>query len=203
MKVPPSSEFTIHALPPQPKLTSPTSDKQAQLQNQNQTWGTLDLFLLCVQRNCTPCQLNDTSMNSIKNHMWLVLNYFTSFSKTFSSFSSCSLSFPLLLILCYNSCLSFSGARSSMRTRCARSSGRGRPTMSPWGSVPTMRAGLSSRSDIKLIQICFWVDFSTHFLLQGDYNNYQCGLTVAAATAEDNGEWECDFESYVKVATFL
>ena len=93
----------------------------------------------------------------------------------------------------------FSGARSSMRTRCARSSGRGRPTTSPWESVPTMRAGLSSRSDIKLIQICFWVDLSTHFLLQGDYNNYQCGLTVAAATAEDNGEWECDFESYVKV----
>ena len=49
----------------------------------------------------------------------------------------------------------------------------------------------------------FLVGLSTHFLLQGDYNNYQCGLTVAAATAEDNGEWECDFESYVKVATFL
>ena len=112
---------------------------------------------------CTPCQLNDTSMDSIKKYMWLVLNYFTSFPKTFSSFSSCSLSFPLLLILCYNSCLSFSGARSSMRTRCARSSGRGRPTMSPWGSVPTMRAGLSSRSDIKLIQICFWLDFEHIF----------------------------------------
>ena len=36
-------------------------------------------------------------------------------------------------------------------------------------------------------------------LFQGDYNNYECGLTVAAATAEDDGEWECDFESYVKV----
>ena len=39
-------------------------------------------------------------------------------------------------------------------------------------------------------------------LLQGDYNNYECGLTVAAATAEDDGEWECDFESYVKVGKF-
>ena len=47
------------------------------------------------------------------------------------------------------------------------------------------------------------MDFSTHFLLQGDYNNYQCGLTVAAATAEDAGEWECDFESYVKVDNLL
>ena len=94
---------------------------------------------------CTPCQLNDTSMDSIKKYMWLVLNYFTSFPKTFSSFSSCSLSFPLLLILCYNFCLSFSGARSSMRTRCATSSGRGRHTTSPWESVPTMRVGLSSR----------------------------------------------------------
>ena len=36
-------------------------------------------------------------------------------------------------------------------------------------------------------------------LFQGEYNNYECGLTVAAATAEDDGEWECDFESYVKV----
>ena len=36
-------------------------------------------------------------------------------------------------------------------------------------------------------------------LFQGDYNQYECGLTVAAATAEDNGEWECEFESYVKV----
>ena len=39
-------------------------------------------------------------------------------------------------------------------------------------------------------------------LFQGDYNNYECGLTVAAATAEDDGEWECDFESYVKVGKF-
>ena len=39
----------------------------------------------------------------------------------------------------------------------------------------------------------------TSFSLQGDYNNYECGLTVASARAEDNGDWECDFESYVKV----
>ena len=38
---------------------------------------------------------------------------------------------------------------------------------------------------------------------QGDYNQYECGLTVAAATAEDDGEWECDFESYVKVGGSL
>ena len=38
---------------------------------------------------------------------------------------------------------------------------------------------------------------------QGDYNQYECGLTVDAATAEDDGEWECDFESYVKVGTWL
>ena len=36
-------------------------------------------------------------------------------------------------------------------------------------------------------------------MLQGDYNQYECGLTVANARAEDGGEWECDFESYVKV----
>ena len=39
--------------------------------------------------------------------------------------------------------------------------------------------------------------------MQGDYNQYECGLTVAAATAEDDGEWECDFESYVKVILFI
>ena len=37
-------------------------------------------------------------------------------------------------------------------------------------------------------------------MLQGDYNQYECGLTVANARAEDDGEWKCDFESYVKVA---
>ena len=36
-------------------------------------------------------------------------------------------------------------------------------------------------------------------MLQGDYNQYECGLTVANARAEDDGEWKCDFESYVKV----
>ena len=38
-----------------------------------------------------------------------------------------------------------------------------------------------------------------NFLLQGDYNKYECGLTVEIARAEDNGDWECEFESYVKV----
>ena len=36
-------------------------------------------------------------------------------------------------------------------------------------------------------------------MLQGDYNQYECGLTVGNARAEDDGEWKCDFESYVKV----
>ena len=47
--------------------------------------------------------------------------------------------------------------------------------------------------------LCFHMKLQHMKLLQGDYNNYECGLTVAAATAEDDGEWECDFESYVKV----
>ena len=37
------------------------------------------------------------------------------------------------------------------------------------------------------------------FVLQGDYHQHECGLTVAKARAEDDGEWKCDFESYVKV----
>ena len=105
-----------------------------------------------------------------------------------------------------------SGARSSTRTRCARLSGSERHTTSPWASVTTMRAESSLRSDqfnhlkkkknswkiqrefIEIIGCNLWP-----FPLQGDYNQYECGLTVAKATAEDDGEWECDFESYVKV----
>ena len=34
--------------------------------------------------------------------------------------------------------------------------------------------------------------------LQGDYNQYECGLTISEARAEDDGEWTCEFESYVK-----
>ena len=34
--------------------------------------------------------------------------------------------------------------------------------------------------------------------LQGDYNNYECGLDISAAQAEDTGDWTCEFESYVK-----
>ena len=50
----------------------------------------------------------------------------------------------------------------------------------------------------------FWLKSWLYaFVLQGDYNNYECGLTVAAATPEDDGEWECDFESYVKVDNLL
>ena len=42
-------------------------------------------------------------------------------------------------------------------------------------------------------------DYEGRVEFKGEYNQYQCGLRVAAATAEDDGEWECDFESYVKV----
>merc|ERR1719400_1163058 len=41
-------------------------------------------------------------------------------------------------------------------------------------------------------------DYEGRVEFKGDFNQHECGLTVAAATAEDNGEWECDFESYVK-----
>ena len=34
--------------------------------------------------------------------------------------------------------------------------------------------------------------------LQGDYNNYECGLDISTAEAEDTGDWTCEFESYVK-----
>ena len=35
------------------------------------------------------------------------------------------------------------------------------------------------------------------FNVQGVYNNYECGLSVSEARAEDAGEWTCEFESYV------
>ena len=34
--------------------------------------------------------------------------------------------------------------------------------------------------------------------VQGDYNKYECGLSVSKARAEDAGEWTCEFESYIK-----
>ena len=34
--------------------------------------------------------------------------------------------------------------------------------------------------------------------VQGDYNNYECGLEISGAEAGDDGEWSCDIESYVK-----
>ena len=34
--------------------------------------------------------------------------------------------------------------------------------------------------------------------VQGDYNNYECGLEISGAEAADDGEWSCDIESYVK-----
>ena len=34
--------------------------------------------------------------------------------------------------------------------------------------------------------------------LQGRYNYYECGLEISDARAEDQGEWSCEIESYVK-----
>ena len=34
--------------------------------------------------------------------------------------------------------------------------------------------------------------------MQGRYNYYECGLEVSDARAEDQGEWSCEIESYVK-----
>ena len=34
--------------------------------------------------------------------------------------------------------------------------------------------------------------------VQGDYNNYECGLEISGAEAGDDGEWSCDIESYVR-----
>ena len=35
-------------------------------------------------------------------------------------------------------------------------------------------------------------------VLQGNYNNHECGLEIAAAQAEDDGDWACEVESYLK-----
>ena len=42
------------------------------------------------------------------------------------------------------------------------------------------------------------IQFIIRQILQGDYNNYECGLDISAAQAEDTGDWTCEFESYVK-----
>ena len=34
--------------------------------------------------------------------------------------------------------------------------------------------------------------------MQGSYNNYECGLAISDAEAEDDGDWSCEFESYVR-----
>ena len=34
--------------------------------------------------------------------------------------------------------------------------------------------------------------------MQGRYNYYECGLEVSDARAEDQGEWSCEMESYVR-----
>lgn len=42
---------------------------------------------------------------------------------------------------------------------------------------------------------CDYIDRGAEF--RGDYNKYTCGLMIPAATAEDQGEWSVNFESYV------
>ena len=34
--------------------------------------------------------------------------------------------------------------------------------------------------------------------MQGSYNNYECGLAISDAEAADDGDWSCEFESYVR-----
>ena len=34
--------------------------------------------------------------------------------------------------------------------------------------------------------------------MQGSYDSYECGLEISAAQAEDEGDWACELESYVK-----
>ena len=34
--------------------------------------------------------------------------------------------------------------------------------------------------------------------MQGSYNSYECGLEITAAQAEDDGDWACEVESYLK-----
>ena len=34
--------------------------------------------------------------------------------------------------------------------------------------------------------------------MQGSYNNYECGLAISDAEAGDDGDWSCEFESYVR-----
>ena len=35
-------------------------------------------------------------------------------------------------------------------------------------------------------------------IFQGTYKNYECGIEVSNADAEDDGEWTCEIESWVK-----
>merc|ERR1712107_435459 len=41
-------------------------------------------------------------------------------------------------------------------------------------------------------------DFQGRVQFKGNYSKHECGLTVAAATAEDDGVWGCRIDSYVK-----
>ena len=35
-------------------------------------------------------------------------------------------------------------------------------------------------------------------IFQGTYKSYECGIEVSNADAEDDGEWTCEIESWVK-----
>ena len=39
---------------------------------------------------------------------------------------------------------------------------------------------------------------SLNFTLQGRYDRYECGLEITDAQAEDQGDWSCEMETYVK-----
>ena len=39
--------------------------------------------------------------------------------------------------------------------------------------------------------------------MYGEYSQYECGLSVGAATAADTGEWACEVEAYISVSNTL
>ena len=40
-----------------------------------------------------------------------------------------------------------------------------------------------------------------NLFVQGQYSQYQCGVKISDARAEDSGEWSCDLEEYNRGAT--
>ena len=47
-------------------------------------------------------------------------------------------------------------------------------------------------------QFKYFYSVSKLMIFQGTYKNYECGIEVSNADAEDDGEWTCEIESWVK-----